>query len=292
MTTIGIIGGSGLYNLEELQSVREIQIETPFGATSDKLIAGTLDGVEVVFIPRHGRGHTLLPSEVPYHANIFALKTLGVRWVISASAVGSMKQEIPPGHIVIPAQYIDRTSGRRQSFFGNGIVGHVSMADPVCPILSDVLHTSVKECDIPVHHGGTYICMEGPAFSSRAESNMYRSWGVDVIGMTALPEAKLAREAELRYATLALSTDYDCWHEEEENVSVESVVTILKQNTENVQRAILKAIPKLRQLSNRPDIKSPADSALEHAIMTDPALIPKSIKRDLAPLLKKYIPVT
>ncbi len=287
MSTIAIIGGSGLYELEGMEDVQEVAVETPFGPTSDKLITGKLGGAELIFVPRHGRGHKHLPSEVPYRANIWALKQMGAKWVLSVSAVGSMRKEIVPGHFVLPDQFIDRTSGRTQTFFGEGIVAHASMADPVCPVLRDKVAESVRACDITLHESGTYICMEGPAFSSRAESNMYRQWGVSIIGMTACPEVKLAREAELRYATLALSTDYDCWHEEEENVNVESVVEILQRNTANVKRVLKHLIPELAKVPE--DVKSPCDDALAHAIMTNPDVIPAETRKKLDPIVKRYL---
>lgn len=288
MHTIGIIGGSGLYELEGLENVEELTIDTPFGPTSDALIRGQLDGVDLIFVPRHGRGHRHLPKEVPYLANIWALKSLGARWVLSISAVGSMKKELAPGHFILPDQFIDRTSGRRQTFFGDGIVAHVSLADPICPVLSQAVAESVEACNITCHRGGTYVCMEGPAFSTRAESNLYRQWGVDIIGMTACPEVKLAREAELRYATLALSTDYDCWHEEEEDVSVDSVLEILQRNTANVKRVLKHLIPRLGAMGD--EVTSPTcDDALAHAIMTNPELIPESVKEKLAPIVGRYL---
>lgn len=287
MSTIAIIGGSGLYELEGMEDVEEVTVETPFGPTSDKLITGKLGGANLIFVPRHGRGHKHLPSEVPYQANIWALKEMGAKWVLSVSAVGSMRKEIVPGHFVLPDQFIDRTSGRTQTFFGEGIVAHVSMADPVCPVLRDKVAESVRACGITLHDSGTYICMEGPAFSSRAESNMYRQWGVSIIGMTACPEVKLAREAELRYVTLALSTDYDCWHEEEENVNVESVVEILQRNTANVKRVLKHLIPELAKVPE--DTTSPCDDALAHAIMTNPEIIPAQTRKKLDPIVKRYL---
>ncbi|MBT6177713.1 MAG: S-methyl-5'-thioadenosine phosphorylase [Deltaproteobacteria bacterium] len=287
MSTIAIIGGSGLYELDGLEDVQEVTIDTPFGPTSDKLITGKLGGANLIFVPRHGRGHKHLPSEVPYRANIYALKQMGATWVLSVSAVGSMRKEIVPGHFVLPDQFIDRTSGRTQTFFGDGIVAHVSMADPVCPVLKAKVAESVRASGITLHENGTYMCMEGPAFSSRAESNMYRQWGVSVIGMTACPEVKLAREAELRYATLALSTDYDCWHEEEDDVNVESVLEILKRNTANVKVVLKHLIPELAKMPS--DTTSPCDNALEHAIITNPDAIPEAAKEKLAPLVKRYL---
>src|SRR5512141_2310634 len=230
---IGVIGGSGLYEMEGMTDIAHVTVNTPFGNPSDEYVTGTLEGVRMVFLPRHGKGHRLLPSEVNYRANIYGMKSLGVQRIISVSAVGSMKEEIVPGHIVIPDQFIDRTKGiRKDTFFGNGIVGHVQFADPVCADLSAVLFEAAREAGATVHRGGAYVCMEGPAFSTRAESHLYRSWGGDVIGMTNLQEAKLAREAEICYATLAMATDYDCWHLEEEAVTVEAVIARLSQNAE------------------------------------------------------------
>ncbi|MEE4255311.1 MAG: S-methyl-5'-thioadenosine phosphorylase, partial [Desulfuromusa sp.] len=226
---IGVIGGSGLYEIEGLTDVREVKLDTPFGSPSDLYITGFLGAAKMVFLPRHGRGHRLLPSEVNYRANIYGMKTLGVENIISVSAVGSMKEEIVPGHIVIPDQFFDRTQGKRAStFFGNGVVGHVQFADPVCKDLSSILADSAQNVGATVHQGGTYVCIEGPNFSTRAESNIYRSWGVDIIGMTNLPESRLAREAEICYGTVALATDYDCWHDGHDDVAVDAILEIIK----------------------------------------------------------------
>jgi len=282
---IGVIGGSGLYEIEGLSDLQEIKVETPFGKPSDALITGTLDGVKMVFLPRHGRGHRLLPSEVPYRANIHALKQLGVERIISVSAVGSMREEIVPGQIVIPDQFFDRTQGKRAStFFGDGVVGHVQFADPVCGDLSTVLAQAATEVGATVHRGGTYLCIEGPNFSTRAESNIFRSWGVDIIGMTNLPEARLAREAEICYGTVALATDYDCWYEGHDDVSVEAVLAIIKQNVATA-RNIIKIAAGLAATS-RP---CGCDSALQHAIMTDTSQIPGAARERLALLLDKYL---
>jgi 5'-methylthioadenosine phosphorylase len=282
---IGVIGGSGLYEIEELTDIREEKIDTPFGMPSDVFITGVLEGVQMVFLPRHGRGHRLLPSEVPYRANIHAMKQLGVERIISVSAVGSMREDIAPGHIVIPDQFFDRTQGRRAStFFGEGLVGHVQFADPVCDELSGVLYRAAVEVGATVHRGGTYLCIEGPNFSTRAESNIYRTWGVDVIGMTNLPEARLAREAEICYATLALATDYDCWHQDHDDVSVEAVIAIIGQNVATARSIIREAArPAALRRSCR------CDEALRHALMTDPAHIPVDTRRKLDLLLKKYL---
>ena len=287
MTTIGIIGGSGVYELDGLENIQEHTVETPFGAPSDAVITGELEGTQLIFIPRHGRGHRLLPSEVPFRANIFALKQMGAQMVVSVSAVGSMKENIVPGHFVIPNQYIDRTMGRQQTFFGNGIVAHVSAANPICPHLASHLADSIAACDVHFHKSGTYICMEGPAFSTRGESLMYRQWGVDIIGMTAMPEAKLAREAELHYATLALVTDYDCWYEGHDDVSVEAVIETLNKNTSNVKKVLGHALPQLGKKME--GVECECASALQFAIMTDPALIPEERKEALKPIIGKYL---
>ncbi len=281
---IGIIGGSGLYDLEGLEGREERRVETPFGAPSDAFISGTYKGVRLLFLPRHGRGHRLLPSELPFRANIWALKTLGATHVISVSAVGSMKEAIAPGDVVIVDQFVDRTKGRPHTFFGRGVVAHVAFADPVCPDLSRVLVEAGESAGgVRVRRGGTYLCIEGPQFSTRAESRIYRQWGVDVIGMTNLPEAKLAREAELCYATMALVTDYDCWHESEADVSVELVIETLTKNVAAAKRIIGEAAPRVS-----PERKCPCAHALRHAVMTPRNLIPPDVRRDLAPLLDPY----
>ncbi len=289
---IGIIGGSGLYDLEGLEGREEVRLDTPFGPPSDAFITGTYKGVRLLFLPRHGRGHRLLPSELPFRANVWGMRRLGATHVISASAVGSMKEGIHPGDVVIVDQFFDRTKGRPQTFFGRGVVGHVTFADPVCPVLAGVLYEGAKSAlaqagaagGAPVHRGGTYICIEGPQFSTRAESRIYREWGVDVIGMTNLPEAKLAREAELCYATMALVTDYDCWHEEEADVSVESVIAVLMQNVAAARRIITETVPRV---SGRRDCGCP--TALKHAVMTQRHLIPEGTRRDLALFLDPYL---
>ncbi|MEZ4600338.1 MAG: S-methyl-5'-thioadenosine phosphorylase [Syntrophotaleaceae bacterium] len=282
---IGVIGGSGLYEIEELTDIREEKIETPFGMPSDVFVTGVLEGVKMVFLPRHGRGHRLLPSEVPYRANIYGMKMLGVERIISVSAVGSMREEIVPGHIVIPDQFFDRTQGRRAStFFGKGLVGHVQFADPVCSDLSEALLQAAVQEGAMVHRGGTYLCIEGPNFSTRAESNIYRQWGVDVIGMTNLPEARLAREAEICYATLALATDYDCWHQGHDDVSVEAVVAIIRQNVAMARNIIRAAAARAAA-----DRVCCCGESLRHALMTDPALIPISTRKKLDLLVKKYL---
>jgi 5'-methylthioadenosine phosphorylase len=281
---LGIIGGSGFCEMEGLDDIVTIDVSTPFGDPSDQIVTGNLGGLNMAFLPRHGRGHRILPSEVNYRANIFALKSLGVDTVISVSAVGSMKEEIRPGDLVVPHQFIDRTKGRPSTFFGNGIVAHVAFADPVCHSLADVLAKGAASTGAKVHQGGTYICMEGPQFSTRAESQLYRSWGVDVIGMTNIPEAKLAREAEICYATMALATDYDCWHETEEDVSVEAILAIMHKNVENAKQAIAWSAGNMGE-------KAPCtcSEALKFAIVTDPAYIPDETKKDLEPIIGKYI---
>lgn len=281
---IGVIGGSGLYQIENLQHIIEVDINTPFGKPSDKIITGTLKGIPVAFLPRHGRGHKIMPTEVPFRANIFALKSLGVEYVLSISAVGSLNESIQPLDLVIPDQLIDRTRSRINTFFGNGLVVHISFAEPFCPILSTLLYETIKELGIRVHKGGTYIAMEGPAFSTRAESLLYRSWGASVIGMTALPEAKLAKEAEMCYATIACVTDYDCWHETEGPVNVEMIVTNLLKNAENAKKIITTLIGRIP-----PKRDCSCATTLKNAIITAPEVIPDQIKRDLGLLINKYV---
>jgi 5'-methylthioadenosine phosphorylase len=288
---IGVIGGSGIYGIRSLTEVEEVQIETPFGSPSGPLITGRLDGARMVFLARHDRGHRLLPHEINYRANIFAMKTLGVEWLISLSAVGSMREDIRPGDMVVVDQYFDRTVGRPSTFFGDGIAAHVGFADPVSPILAGALYAAaceVAERDpegFTVHRGGTYMVMNGPQFSTRAESRIYRSWGVDVIGMTNMPEAKLAREAEISYACLALPTDYDCWHESEEDVSVEAVIAVLRKNAERALEVVARTVSRVPA-----EHHCIASRALENAIMTDRSMIPDETRRRLAPLIKKYLP--
>lgn len=284
MNVVGVIGGSGLYDMEGLTGVKSVKVETPFGDPSDEYVTGMLGDTKMVFLPRHGRGHRFTPSEVNYRANIFGMKKLGAEWIISVSAVGSMKEKIAPGHIVIVDQFFDRTKNRPSSFFGNGIVGHVEFADPVCKDLSDVLYGAAKKAGATVHKGGTYICIEGPQFSTRAESNIYRSWGVDVIGMTNIPEAKLAREAEICYATVALSTDYDCWHTTEESVTVDMILETLRKNVTMAKEIIRNAAP---AISAKRDCK--CASAMKFATITDRKAIPAGAKEDLSLLLGKYL---
>ncbi len=281
---IGIIGGSGLYEMDGLEDVREVEVSTPFGAPSDALITGTYAGRKLVFVPRHGRGHRFLPSEVPYRANIWALKSLGVEWVISLSAVGSLEAELSPGDICLPDQFIDRTWGRPSTFFGNGIVGHVGFADPICAGLQEVVWNTRESVGVPFHRGGVYVCMQGPQFSTRAESFLHRGWQARVIGMTNATEAKLAREAELCYATVAMVTDYDCWHENEEEVSVEAVLEVLHKNVGTAQRIIQEAVPRIPAQRT-----CPCREAARYAIMTAPEQIPPETRRAVDLLYGKYL---
>jgi 5'-methylthioadenosine phosphorylase len=281
---VGVIGGSGLYEMEQLSDVQTVSLQTPFGQPSDAFVVGRLEGVRVVFLPRHGKTHRIQPSSLNFRANIYGMKKLGVEWIIGVSAVGSMKPSIHPGNMVIPDQFIDRTVGRPSTFFSEGIVAHISFADPVCPDLGEILFQAGKQAGVTTQRGGTYICIEGPQFSTRAESNLYRSWGVDVIGMTNIPEAKLAREAEICYATLAFATDYDCWHETEEDVSVQEVLKILSQSTKTAKQVIRDALKKL------PDRRRCAcASALKYAIVTEKSMIPEKTKKDLEPIIGKYM---
>lgn len=284
MKVVGVIGGSGLYEMEGLTDVKSVKVETPFGDPSDEYVTGMLGDVKMIFLPRHGRGHRLLPSEVNYRANIYGMKKLGAGHVISVSAVGSMREEIKPGHIVIVDQFFDRTKGRQSTFYGDGVVGHVEFADPVCADLSGVLHKAARDAGATVHMGGTYICIEGPQFSTRAESRIYRSWGVDVIGMTNIPEAKLAREAEICYATVALSTDYDCWHTTEESVTVEAIIATLKANVAMARDIIRKAVP---AITAERACKCP--TAMQYATITDRKAIPDAVKERLSLLAGKYL---
>jgi 5'-methylthioadenosine phosphorylase len=283
---IGIIGGSGLYQMPELTDVDELEIETPFGDPSDKFVVGTLEGERVAFLPRHGRGHRFTPTEVPFRANIYGMKLLGVERILSASAVGSLQEKYAPLDMVIPDQFFDRTRARAResTFFGEGIVAHVAFAHPVCNEMGDVLEDSCKTTDVTAHRGGTYICMEGPAFSTVAESNVYRSWGMDVIVMTNLQEAKLAREAEMCYATLALVTDYDCWHPGHDAVTVEAVIEYLNKNVRNAQ-LIMKAA--VKALAARPR-SCKCGSALQNAIFTAQDLWPEATARKLSAIIEKY----
>ncbi|MBI4455222.1 MAG: S-methyl-5'-thioadenosine phosphorylase [Acidobacteria bacterium] len=280
---IGIIGGSGLYTMDALEDVEERVIRTPFGDPSDRYVVGTLHGRAVAFLARHGRGHRYLPSELNFRANIYAFKSLGVNRILSAGAVGSMKMKLKPMDIVLPDQFIDRTNARKSTFFGDGVVAHVSMAEPVCRQLAEIVEKASQKIHRPIRRGGTYLCIEGPQFSTRAESRLYRSWGVDVIGMTNVQEAKLAREAEICYCTLALVTDYDCWHQEEEPVTAGMILACLQQNAANAQKLVAAAIAEMP-----PAYSCTCHRALEFAIITDPASANADAKAKLEPILKKY----
>ncbi len=281
---IGIIGGSGLYNIEGLERVHEVRVRTPFGAASDAIVVGVLEGVRVAFLSRHGRGHRISPGSINYRANIYALKSLGVTQVISVSAVGSMKESIRPGDVVLPDQFIDLTKRRVSTFFDDGIVAHVGFGEPVCASLADVLEGAGRSVGATLQRGGTYVCMEGPQFSTKAESRLYRQWGVDVIGMTNMPEAKLAREAELCYATIALATDYDCWHETEEAVTVEAILATLHKNVALAKRLLKAAVAKLA-----PDRACICHQALRNAIVTGPDHMSVSAKRRVKVLIAPYV---
>ncbi|MGC3974641.1 MAG: S-methyl-5'-thioadenosine phosphorylase [Nitrospira sp.] len=281
---VGIIGGSGLYQVEGLEQVREIRLRTPFGAPSDAIVVGVLGGMGVAFLSRHGRGHRINPSTINYRANIYALKSLGVTQVISISAVGSMKESIEPGHVVLPDQFIDLTKRRISTFFDEGIVAHVGFSEPVCSSLADILAEAGRSVGATLQRGGTYVCMEGPQFSTKAESRLYRQWGVDVIGMTNMPEAKLAREAELCYATMALATDYDCWHETEEAVTVGAILATLHRNVALAKEILKMAVPKLD-----PDRACACRQALATALITAPDTMSASAKRRLNLLIAPYV---
>ena len=281
---IGVIGGTGLYDIRELTDVKEVRPETPFGKPSDAIMVGKLGGVGIAFLPRHGKHHTISPTEVPYRANIYALKALGVEFIISSNSCGSFKEELKPGHLLVPDQIIDRTRGRVNTFFSGGIVAHIQFADPFCPVLSAIVYKSAKEAGATVHRGGTFIAMEGPAFSTRAESQLYKAWGADVLGMTVLPEAKLAREAEICYASIACITDYDSWHETNEAVSVEVILTHMRNNIDFAKKAIKLAagrVPKKRDCA--------CASALGGAIVTELSAIPAEQKQKLDLLIGKYL---
>ncbi len=280
---IGIIGGSGLYNMPGLSEVREVRVTTPFGKPSDAFVTGVLEGRRVAFLARHGRGHGISPSEINFRANIFGLKKLGVERIISASAVGSLKEELRPLDLVLPLQFFDRTRTRASTFFGGGLVAHVSFADPVCPVEVDVLAKACEEAGARYHRGGTYLTIEGPAFSTQAESHTYRAWGMDIIGMTNLQEAKLAREAEICYATLAMVTDYDCWHPGHDAVTVDQVLEVLNRNVEQAQKVIrlaIRGMPKVRMCR--------CGSALAHAILTDRRKVPAAVRKKLRLIVGKY----
>ena len=281
---IGVIGGSGLYDMSGLTSVERVKLDTPWGSPSDEYLVGRLGDAKMVFLPRHGRGHRILPHEINFRANIHGMKQLGVEWIISVSAVGSMKEDIRPGDLVIIDQLIDRTRRRVSSFFGEGCAGHVSMADPVCPVLAQVLHDGAVKTGARVHKGGTYLVIDGPQFSTRAESKVYRQWGIDVIGMTNLPEAKLAREAEICYATIALSTDYDCWHEAEEDVTVTQVLQVMAKNVAKAREVIRHAAGAIA-----PPRACACPEAAKHAIMTDPAAIPAEVRKRLEVVMGRHL---
>lgn len=285
LVRIGIIGGSGLYQIEGLTQVEEISVTTPFGDPSDAIIVGTLDGVRVAFLPRHGRGHRINPSELNSRANIYALKSLGVKYIVGVNACGSLREAYAPGHIVIPDQLVDRTRLRESSFFGNGVVAHISTADSFSPELSALLYDAVEEVgDRPVHKGGTFVIIEGPRFSTKAESHIFRQWGCDLVGMTSIPEAFLAMEAEIAYASMAHVTDYDCWHETEEAVTVEMVIKTLLGNVATAQKAIKKLVPKLAA-----EPEWPVHSALANAILTQPEAIPADVRAKFGLLVEKYM---
>jgi 5'-methylthioadenosine phosphorylase len=281
---IGIIGGSGLYDMADVTDRKEVTVDTPFGPPSGPYLLGTLRGRRVAFLARHGAGHRLLPSELNFRANIFGMKLLGVEYILSASAVGSLKEEYKPLDIVIPDQFIDRTRGRISTFFGRGLAAHIGFAHPFCRILSGVVSKSGQQAGATVHAGGTYVCMEGPQFSTLAESKLYRSWGADIIGMTNLQEAKLAREAEICYSTIALVTDYDCWHPDHDHVTVDMIIANLVQNAKTAQQIIAGAVDGLPY-----ERTCECASALRYALITRPDAIPESLKQELAPLVGKYL---
>ena len=283
---IGIIGGSGLYEMEGFTDVREVPVETPFGAPSDALMVGELEGRRVAFLPRHARGHRLLPSELNFQANVYAMKTLGVERILSVSAVGSLKEKYAPLHMVVPDQFVDRTFQRASTFFGRGLVAHVAFAHPFCGTLSQVMDEACGAAGVTRHRGGSYVCIEGPQFSTRAESELYRSWGMDVIGMTNLQEARLSREAEICYVTLAMVTDYDCWHPDHESVTADQIIQNLVKNAaaaKTVLREALKRVP-------RGSRSCECATALKSALVTAPELVPAQVKRELAPIIGKYMP--
>jgi len=282
--TLGVFGGSGLYELPGLEALERVAIETPFGPPSDEFVVGRLAGTRLVFLPRHGRGHRLLPTELNFRANVYGMKRLGAEWIVSVSAVGSLREDIAPGHVVVPDQFIDRTRQRASTFFGRGIVAHVQFADPLCPNLSRAVATAARAEGATVHAGGVYVCMEGPHFSTRAESNLYRSWGASVIGMTNLQEAKLAREAEICLATMALATDYDCWNTAHGEVDIEDVIRVLGANVDLARRTIARvaaALPARRGC--------PCPDALRNAIITDRGAMPADVRRDLAPIIGRWM---
>jgi len=281
---VAVIGGSGFYQMENLTEVEEVRPQTPFGQPSDAIVIGTLNGTRVAFLPRHGRGHHLLPSEVPARANIYALKTLGVEFIIAVSAVGSLRQEIEPLHLAVPAQLIDRTRNRADTFFGQGLVAHIGFAEPFCPVLRRNLRQSAAAAGATVHDGGTLVVMEGTPFSTKAESELHRSWGADLVGMTALPEAKLAREAEICYAILACVTDYDCWHQGHESVTAEMIISNLARNVDVARQTVRLALPRLPARRD-----CPCAHALRDALVTPLDLVPQDVKERLAPIIGQYL---
>jgi 5'-methylthioadenosine phosphorylase len=281
---IAVIGGTGLYQIEGMTDLKEIKVGTPFGNPSDSIVIGTVEGQRVAFLPRHGIGHRISPTELPSRANIYALKSLGVEWIIAINSAGSFKKELAPGHLLIPDQVIDRTTKRANTFFDNGIVAHISFANPFCPVLGNILYQAARDSGAVVHKGGVFVTMEGPAFSSKAESLLYCSWGADIIGMTVLPEAKLAREAEICYATLACVTDYDCWREDEEKVTVDKIIAVLRSNVEMAKKIIRNAVTHIPQ-----DRNCECATALKNAIVTAPERIPAQRKKDLKLIIGKYI---
>jgi len=281
---VAVIGGSGFYQMEGLADVEEVRPQTPFGQPSDAIVIGTLDGLRVAFLPRHGRGHRILPSEVPARANIYALKALGVESIIAVSAVGSLRQEIEPLHLAVPGQLIDRTKNRADTFFGQGLVAHIGFAEPFCPVLRRNLRESAAAAGAAVHDGGTLVVMEGPPFSTRAESELHRSWGADLVGMTALPEAKLAREAETCYAILACVTDYDCWHEGHESVTAEMIISNLARSVDTARQTVRLALPRLPASRD-----CPCAHALRDALLTPLDLVPQDVKERLAPIIGQYL---
>jgi 5'-methylthioadenosine phosphorylase len=281
---LGVIGGSGLYELPGLETVDRVEIDTPFGRPSDDFVIGRLGETRLIFLPRHGRGHRLLPSELNFRANIYGMKQLGADWILSISAVGSLREEIAPGHVVVPDQFIDRTRQRVSTFFGHGLVAHVQFADPFCPNLSRTLVEAARAEGATVHAGGVYVCMEGPQFSTRAESNLYRSWGAHVIGMTNLQEAKLAREAEICLATMALATDYDCWNTAHGDVEIEEVIRVLVANVDLARRTIARVASRLPERRG-----CPCPDALANALITERGAIPAEVRRDLGPILRRYL---
>jgi 5'-methylthioadenosine phosphorylase len=284
-TVVGVIGGSGLYEIQGLESVREVELSTPFGAPSDAFVTGVLGGVKMAFLPRHGRGHRILPTEINFRANVWGMKKLGVTRIVSISAVGSMREDVAPGDFVVVDQFFDRTRHRHDTFFGGGVVAHVMFADPVCPEVRSALVETGRALGLRMHDGGTYVNMEGPQFSTRAESRIYRTWGVDVIGMTNLQEARLAREAEICYATVAMATDYDCWHESHEDVTVEAILAVMARNVGNARRLVAATTPRISGARS-----CGCGSALATAILTAPDRIPAEARERLDLLIGKYLP--